>query len=301
MTKLRSFSWFIFLLIFPVFIIMQVSDGKELLPDVPPTTTIVKKQCHSSLSSLTTPLPSRALMYNDDILISQYEYNMQCELDAAYRMWWAQDHKISKGYYFDFVKKNQQRENLRQDFNVKQTKIKEKYRNLINKAVQQNILNRQKQKEIDQHNKEVKMNHNEMIVAGWTTFGLIIVLCVYAYFRRRHLDDHKFAQDKEERQYNLQVKQLELNQTLQLQQAELERYKTLELSKTQMDNEHEVALKKIEFDKSIDARDFMFTVTKEEREYLLKQRELDIKEGKSSPSFMDIVDSNKDVQIRLKK
>jgi hypothetical protein len=115
------------------------------------------------------------------------------------------------------------------------------------------------------------------------------------------MDDHKFAAAKEERLFNLKVKELELNQTLQLQQAELERYKTLELSKTQINNEHEVALKKIEFDKSIDARDFMFAVTKEEREYLLKQRELDIKEGKSFPSFMDIVDSNKDVQIRLKK
>ena len=145
------------------------------------------------------------------------------------------------------------------------------------------------------------MNENAIVTLSYLSAFSILILCVYSYFRRRHADDHKFAQAKEERQYNLQVKEIELNQTIRLQQAELERYKTLELSKTQMDNEHEVALKKIEFDKSIDARDFMLTVTKDEREYLLKQRELDIKENKSSPSFMDMVDSNKDVQLRLKK
>jgi hypothetical protein len=149
--------------------------------------------------------------------------------------------------------------------------------------------------------KENKMNENAIVALSWVSVISILVLCVYAYFRRRHMDDHKFAQAKEERQYNLQVKEIELNQTIKLQQAELERYKTLELSKTQMDNEHEVALKKLEFDKSIDARDFMLSVTKDEREYLLKQRELDIKEGKSFPSFMDVIDSNKDVQLRLKK
>jgi hypothetical protein len=149
--------------------------------------------------------------------------------------------------------------------------------------------------------KENEMNQNAIIALSWVTVISILVLCVYAYFRRRHIDDHTFAQAKEERQYNLQVKEIELNQTIKLQQAELERYKTLELSKTQMDNEHEVALKKLEFDKSIDARDFMLNVTKDEREYLLKQRGLDIQEGKSSPSFMDVIDSNKDVQLRLKK
>ena len=150
-------------------------------------------------------------------------------------------------------------------------------------------------------NKEKQMNENAITALSWVSIISVLILCVYAYFRRRHMDDHKFAEAKEERQYNLQVKELELNQTIRLQQAELERYKTLELSKTQIDNEHEVALKKIEFDKAIDARDFMLSVTKDEREYLLKQRGLDIQEGKSSPSFMDVLDSNKDVQLRLKK
>jgi len=163
------------------------------------------------------------------------------------------------------------------------------------KTIQENI------ELTNKFNKEKEMNENAIVALSWVSVISILVICVYAYFRRRHIDDHKFAEAKEERLFNLKVKELELNQTLQLQQAELERYKTLELSKTQIDNEHEVALKKIEFDKSIDARDFMLTVTKDEREFLLKQRELDIKEGKSSPSFMDVLDSNKDVQLRLKK
>jgi hypothetical protein len=294
----------IFLLIIPVFVVMyglffQVSDGEELLPDVSPTTITVEDQCSHFIFSdelhisergsgvpaarerwLNTldPRLSSILMYNgDDILISQYEQNMRCELAFE------NDHGEAD------------------DKEVEKAKIQEKYLILIDKAHQQNIINRQKQKQIDQHNEGVKMNRFEIVAASLLTIGSILILCVYAYFRRRHLDNHKFTQDKEEREYNLKVKELELKQTLQLQQAELEKHKTFELSKIQMDNEHEAALKKIEFDKSIDARDFMFTVTKEERDYLLKQRELDIKEGKSSPSFMDIIDSNKDVQLRLKK
>jgi hypothetical protein len=145
--------------------------------------------------------------------------------------------------------------------------------------------------------KENKMNENAIVAISWVSIISLIVVFTYAYFNSRL----KSNQAKEEREYNLRVKDIELNQTIKLQQSELERYKTLELSKTQMDNEHEVALKKLEFDKSLDARDFMLTVTKDEREYLLKQRELDIQEGKPSTSFMDMIDSNKDVQLRLKK
>jgi uncharacterized membrane protein YciS (DUF1049 family) len=145
--------------------------------------------------------------------------------------------------------------------------------------------------------KEKKMNENLAIAIAWASVISLIVICVYFYFKNRL----KLDSLKQEREYNLRVKDSELHRSVALQQAELEKYKTLQLSKTQMDNEHEVALKKLEFDKSLDARDFMLTVTKDEREYLLKQRELDIQEGKPSTSFMDMIDSNKDVQLRLKK
>jgi len=142
-----------------------------------------------------------------------------------------------------------------------------------------------------------QMNENTIVAISWVSVISLIVIFSYSYFKNKL----KSNDIKEKREYDLRVKEIELNQTIQLQQAELEKYKTLQLSKTQMDNEHEVALKKLEFDKSLDARDFMLTVTKDEREYLLKQRELDIQEGKPSTSFMDMIDSNKDVQLRLKK
>lgn len=151
------------------------------------------------------------------------------------------------------------------------------------------------------YNKELKMNKDAITALTYISIITTLGLFVYLYFRRRHIDDFVYTQTKDDREYNLKLKQIELNQTIQMQAAELERYKTLELSKTQMANEHEVALKKLEFDKSIDARDFMITVTKDEREYLLKKRELDIKEGKISPSFMEIIESNSDVNLRIKK
>lgn len=284
MNKLKSFLFIGLILIFPIFTIVQVSNGKEIIADIPPTTTIPSINCDI------IPARGSGLMYNEDILISIYAKNMECELKAAYTYWanngGRPNTNSGKCYY------NCER-NDKIYFN-KQIEIKEKYRILIDNVQKENLINAEKQKQIDQHNKETKMNQNAIVAVSWVTVISMLILCVYSYFRRRHIDDHKFTQAKEDREYNLKVKQLELNETI-------ERYKVLELSKTQMDNEHEVALKKIEFDKSIDARDFMLTVTKDEREFLLKQRELDIKENKSSPSFMDIVDSNKDVQLRLKK
>jgi len=291
MNKLKFLLFIALMLMLPIFVVMQVGNSQETIPDVPPVTTI-PKICEPEIPPRLT---LDYVMYSDNPLIQMYIHNRQCELDAAYTSFWTRD---------DILYRNGNR--IARSLNAEQhtlqeIKIKDKYNLLINNAIKQSEINEQKQKQIDKYNQGVKMNQAEIVTASWFTIGALVILCTFVYFWRRHLDANKLVQDKEERQYNLEVKKLELNQTLQLQQAELEKYKTLELSKTQMDNEHEVALKKIEFDKSIDARDFMFTVTKEERDYLLKQRELDIKEGKSSPSLMDIVDSNKDVQFRLKK
>ena len=294
MNKLKSLpsaALLVIVPIFAIFTIINVSNGKEIIADIPPTTTIPSIDCNI------IPARGSGLMYNGDILISIYAKNMECELKAAYTHWannGGRPNTNSGVCYYDCAANNK-------IYYDKQIEIKEKYRILINNVQKENLINAEKQKQIDQHNKETKMNQTEIVAVCWVTVISMLILCVYSYFKRRHIDDHKFTQAKEDREYNLKVKELELNQTIRLQQAELERYKTLELSKTQIDNEHEVALKKIEFDKAIDARDFMLSVTKDEREYLLKQRELDIKENKSSPSFMDLVDSNKDVQLRLKK
>ena len=81
----------------------------------------------------------------------------------------------------------------------------------------------------------------------------------------------------------------------------LDSYKVYELSKTQMDQDYEIRLKQVEYDNSIKDRDFMMTVTKEERDYMLRQRELDIKENKNTNQLMDVIKENKDVQFRIKK
>ncbi len=62
--------------------------------------------------------------------------------------------------------------------------------------------------------------------------------------------------------------------------SELDKYKVYELSKTQMDQDYEIRLKQVEFDK--DQRDFdrLMLVTKEEREYMLNQRRLEVEENK---------------------
>ena len=45
----------------------------------------------------------------------------------------------------------------------------------------------------------------------------------------------------------------------------------------------------------------MMTVTKEERDFMLKQRELEIKERQNQNQLMNIIEENKDVQLRIKK
>jgi hypothetical protein len=271
------------------------SNGKEIITDSPPPTTInVLEECVASISNLQPVYPA----YSSSAEVSEFKriiQQMNCRLDAAFNKWY----KVRQNDYSGVCSTSCEANN--KIYYDEQIKIKKEYQIKLNNASKYYLTNQIKQEQIIQQNKETKMNQTEIAAVCWVTVASILILCVYSYFRRRHADDHKFTQAREDRQYNLQVKELELNQTIRLQQAELERYKTLELSKTQINNEHEVALKKIEFDKSIDARDFMLSVTKDEREYLLKQRELDIKENKSSPSFMDLVDSNKDVQLRLKK
>jgi len=287
-SKLKSFLFIGLILIFPIFIIMQVSNDKEIIADIPPTATInFLPECVNSISNLQPVYPS--YLGNVEIeVIKRIIKEMNCRLDAAFNRWYAIRHNDYSGVCSTSCEANNK------IYYNKQIEIKHDYNIKIINFHKYYLINQIKQKQIIQQNKETKMNQTEIVAVCWVTVASILILCVYSYFRRRHADDHKFTQAREDREYNLKVKQLELNETI-------EKYKVLELSKTQIDNEHEVALKKIEFDKSIDARDFMLTVTKDEREFLLKQRELDIEEKKSSPSFMDLVDSNKDVQLRLKK
>lgn len=119
---------------------------------------------------------------------------------------------------------------------------------------------------------------------------LAIIYAVYKNSQTRFLHDQDF-------------KMMEFEHRARLEQhaAELEKFKVHELSKDQLEKDYEVKLKQVEFDKFIDDRNFMMTVTKEERDFMLKQRELEIKERQNQNQLMNIIEENKDVQLRIKK
>jgi hypothetical protein len=88
---------------------------------------------------------------------------------------------------------------------------------------------------------------------------------------------------------------------LELMKFELEKYKLLEFSKDQLDKDYDIRLKQVEYDKAIENRDFMFNVAKEDRNYMLKMREIEMKERQNQNQLMEVIEQNKDVQFRIKK
>jgi len=99
----------------------------------------------------------------------------------------------------------------------------------------------------------------------------------------------------------LVFKNLNDKKQFKLMEFELEKYKVYELSKTQIDHDYDIRLKQVEYDKAIETRDFIFNVTKEDRDYMLKQRELEIKDRQNQNQLMEVIEQNKDVQFRIKK
>jgi hypothetical protein len=121
------------------------------------------------------------------------------------------------------------------------------------------------------------------------SFTIIVLTIVFVLYKNKQNDNH------------FKWKQFEHTAALEQRAADLEKFKVYELSKDQLEKDYEVKLKQVDYDKFIEDRNFMMTVTKEERDFMLKQRELEIKDRQNQNQLMDVIEQNKDVQFRIKK